>query len=83
MTIRLTDAQMTVLRALDKLPEGEWITAKEGGFSGYAAGWLACMVGERGEHPVDAGFGRKERGMYRLTKAGRALIANLKWEGKW
>lgn len=81
MTPRLTAPQLAVLRALDALPEGEWITAKDGGFSGNAAGWLAFMVGEKDSHPVLGGYRMRERGVYRLTPAGRALVARLKAEG--
>lgn len=81
MTIRLTDAQMTVLRALDKLPEGKWITAKEGGFSGYAAPWLAYPNPHKGMKK--ALVERKGISTYRLRQAGRDLIATLKAEGRW
>lgn len=75
MTIRLTDAQMTVLRALDKLPEGEWITAKEGGFSANSANALNW---HRSPTLVTPDWGK-----YTLAPAGRALIATLKAEGRW
>lgn len=73
MTPRLTAPQMAVLRALDKLPEGEWITAKDGGFSGKAT----AIVARRGI------VGWVGNNGYRLTPAGRALISNLKAEGRW
>lgn len=80
ITPRLTAPQIAVLRALDDLPEGEWTTAKDGGFSGNAAGWLAVVFADSQSRPVRAGHG-KGRGRYALTPAGRALVARLKAEG--
>jgi len=77
MTPRLTAPQIAVLRALDALPEGEWTTAKHGGFSGNAAGWLAAVFADSQSRLVRMGYG-KGRGRYALTPAGRAYLA----EGK-
>lgn len=84
MTIRLTDAQMTVLRALDKLPEGEWITAKEGGFHRSAAAALHYPAPSRGWQGRMVEFRVFSVPLqYRVSRFGRALIATLKAEGRW
>ena len=78
MTPRLTAPQITVLMALDALPEGEWITAKDGGFSGRAAGWLVYSA------PRQLAFRsayRLQTPEYMIAPAGRALVARLKAEG--
>lgn len=83
----LTDPQMTVLRALDALPEGEWATAKEGGFNSTATSSLMWRLRSSGisESAVewDRNTPSRDALRYRLTPAGRALIAKLKAEGKW
>ena len=84
MTIRLTDAQMTVLRALDKLPEGEWITAKEGKFHNSAAAALHYQAPSRGWQGRIVQFRVSSAPLqYRVSKAGRDLIATLKADGRW
>lgn len=82
MTPRLTAPQMAVLRALDALPEGEWTTAKDGGFSGGAAANLA-FPGKGLKGLVSAKWNsRLDCYAYGLTIMGRALVAQLKAEGK-
>lgn len=81
MTPRLTAPQFAVLRALDALPEGERITAKEGGFSGNAAASMLYNILPGNSEPIAA---RKLGTMPRrwwLTPAGRTLVARLKAEG--
>lgn len=80
MTPRLTAPQMAVLRALDALPEGEWTTAKDGGFNANSANglgyrWFPSMTQQTFVHGMGSCC-------YRLTPAGRALVAQLKAEGK-
>lgn len=88
MSERLTDAQMAVLRALDALPEGEWATAKKGGFNGRVATsrskWGAEGIWAKGLAPVISGYDKGLRSrIFTLSPAGRALISKLKAEGKW
>lgn len=81
VTPRLTAPQLTVLRALDALPEGEWITAKEGGFNANSAFNLAY----RGRYNPSFVRTRWSRGdechLYALPPEGRDLVARLKAEG--
>lgn len=70
MTIRLTDAQMTVLRALD-----EWDMYR---VADVPSNWqdVRSLVEKKL-------IERKLHGSYSLTSAGRALIATLKAEVRW
>lgn len=85
MTIRLTDAQMTVLRALDKLPGdgSQWVYPTRRTFSSGAALAL-CFDSRIAGRPklLEASVGRSPRA-YRLLPSGRDFIANLKAEGRW
>ena len=82
MTPRLTAPQLAVLRALDKLPDGEWITAKDGGFSAGAAVNLAFRGPDDFSFIVTRWDRKDERYSYRLSFAGLALVRALKSEGK-
>lgn len=70
MTIRLTDAQMTVLRALDEWPMYRVDPAPES--------WqtVLSLVGQKL-------IARDTHGSYSLTTRGQNLIATLKAEGRW
>jgi hypothetical protein len=92
ITPRLTAPQLAVLRALDALPEGEWITAKEGGFHTVAATKLQGRepnpIAHRQEEHHRPPRGSSWRSLYhpgssqyQLSPAGRALVARLKAEG--
>lgn len=81
VTPRLTAPQLAVLRALDALPEGEWITAKDGGFSpGAAASMLYNILPGNSEPIVARKLGTMPRRWW-LTPTGRDLVARLKAEG--
>lgn len=81
MTPRLTAPQLAVLRALDALPEGEWITAKDGGFNANSAFNLAYR-GRGNPSFVETRWSRSgDCHLYALIPAGRALVARLKAEG--
>lgn len=83
MTPRLTTPQLAVLRALDALPEGEWTTAKDGGFKATSANSLSVCFWGHPEKFVRRDFDHAFLGAVRfgITPAGRALVAQLKAEG--
>lgn len=81
--VKLTDPQHAVLRALDKLPDGEFARPSKATFNAQAAWALYWGVKSRGfgRGNLEWGYG-PDRRFYRLTPAGRALVARLKAEGK-
>lgn len=88
MSERLTDAQMTVLRALEKLDtlpeEGHcWAYPTRKTFNAFAALSLCLANNVSGRPQLAEMSGSRAPRAYRLTPAGRTLIAKLKAEGTW
>lgn len=80
MTPRLTTPQLTVLRALDALPEGIWAEPKAAGIKRHVLENIMShneSAVRRLVYELSGGAGFA----YKLSPAGRALVASLKAEG--
>lgn len=80
ITPRLTAPQLTVLRALDALPDGMWAEPKAVGINRRVLENIMSHdfpAVRRLVYEIYGGQGFA----YRITPAGRALVARLKVEG--